>query len=161
MRQEEEEDDILDNVTNLGSVAFDKGFNEGKINGKRAALFEGFRMGQMSALRFSSEMAHYLTVCELYLNRFLSESLILNNKINTTSPTTDNNNETKVDRIARTIVTTVYNIIDKIHIQDDDFVQQVDAVRDKFKTFAALTKIKNFNDATTATPKKTKSSIDF
>jgi hypothetical protein len=92
--------------------------------GKRQATLTGLKAGQNIAIQINSEFGYYFGICEAYKK----------NKIQT--------NDQRVILLASQICDLVSQI-DFGNSQNEQLVNELNRVRDKFKQFCSLTNLRN------------------
>jgi hypothetical protein len=123
------EDDLFDSINNLSANAYTAGCIEGEKNGKKAALFEGFKTGLRISIGINSELGYYYGVCENFTK--------LNQPVSSPS-----SSELKSFNLSCQI----RDIISKIDISNphnDVLINDLNQIRDKFKQFCSLTNFKS------------------
>lgn len=59
-------DDLFDSINNLTTSSYHQGFIDGKINGEKAAMFEGFKTGLRISMNINQEIGYYFGTCDHY-----------------------------------------------------------------------------------------------
>ena len=120
--------DPFDEIFRLNSKAYDDGFAEGEISGKKAAFEQGFQIGKNTSFSVLNELGQYSGQCEIYQ---------LENK-------NELENAAKITSIK--LATQICQLIDNFDISNchsDQFATNLNHIRDKYKQFCSLTNTKN------------------
>ena len=118
------EQDPFEELADLNTKAYNSGFKEGIISGKKEAISKGFAVGRTTSLKIANELGHYYGICNLYR---LNESEVINN----------NNINEKVLKLANQLC----ELIEKFNLVEchtENFLNELNIIRDKIKLFCSL-----------------------
>lgn len=124
----ESSDDPFDQISTLNSKAYDEGFAEGEISGKKDAYKKGFKVGQETSFNLANELGQYYGQCELY-------------------EISHRNDEEPNTKKYTKIAAQVCELIDKFDLLDchnDNFTSNLNHIRDKYKQFCSLTTSRSY-----------------
>ena len=133
------DDDPFDSINDLNKNAYESGFKEGLLEGKRAAVRTGFQMGQKVAFNLLNEMGQYYSACELYQ---------LENGAEAQAPETGESGSAKTGANSKAfkLAGQICELVNKLNMLDchhESFMPNVEHIRDKYKQFCSLTGAKN------------------
>ena len=135
------EDDPFDAINDLNKNAYESGFKDGLVEGKRAAIRTGFQIGQKVVFNLLNEIGQYYSACELYRLENLAEPPA-DAASNTETPMLKPNANSKAYKLAGQICD-IINKFDMLDCHTDSFMQNIEHIRDKYKQFCSLTSTKN------------------
>lgn len=117
-------EDPFDGISNIHQKAYEKGYDEGKIAGRNAAMKQGFNIGITTAFKIGSELGEFYSTCELYQLEH----------------ETTKHNERALN-LSRQICELIDNF-DMLDCHKDDFGTTISSIKDKYKQFCSITSTK-------------------
>lgn len=129
--------DPFEEIANLNSKAYDEGYNEGMLDGQKAAYTTGFKIGKSMAFAVGKELGECYEMCSNYLKQNSTETS------SQSSDSSTNNINDKSTRLAAQIV----QLIDKFDYgacHSEHFQTQFSFIKDKFKQFCSLANLRSF-----------------
>jgi hypothetical protein len=116
--------DPFDEISRLNSKAYNDGFAEGEISGKKSSFEQGFQIGINTSFSILSELGHFSGQCEMYRLENLDEL--------------ENLAKTNSIKLAIQICQLIDNF-DISNCHSDQFATNLNHIRDKYKQFCSLT----------------------
>jgi len=120
-----EDEDPFDGIANINKKAYDDGFIEGEISGKKEAIKQGFKTGQQIAFKVGLELGQYYGACEMF---------IINHS--------DSTEQQRSGKLAAQINEMISNF-KMSNCHEPDFENNLNLIRDKYKQFCSLTHSKS------------------
>lgn len=120
-----EDEDPFEGIANINKNAYDDGFAEGEISGKKEAIKQGFKTGQQIAFKVGVELGQYFGTCEMF---------IMNH-----SDSTEQQRGVKLATQINEMITT----FEMSNCHDPQFEANLNLIRDKYKQFCSLTHSKS------------------
>jgi len=120
-----EDEDPFEGIANINKKAYDDGFAEGEISGKKEAIKQGFKTGQQIAFKVGVELGQYFGTCEMF---------IINNS--------DSTEQQRGIKLATQINEMISNF-EMSDGHDPQFEANLNLIRDKYKQFCSLTHSKS------------------
>ena len=127
-------DDPFEVLCNLDARAYESGFAEGTLHGKKEAIERGFKAGVNTAFKVAGELGYYRSLCQL-----VSDG---HSNINPTPVTASPSHSDKLAKLSAHICELIdaFNLVD---CHNEQFSIQLANIRDKFKQFCSLANIKH------------------
>jgi hypothetical protein len=139
----DDDQDPFEAIANLNTKAYDAGYREGTISGKKEAIRTGFKIGKTTSFNIASELGHYYGLCDLYRKEHDTteheDSSSSSHHTQVNSPT----NDEKIVKLSSQICELIENF-DLVKCHEDNFSTDLRHIRDKIKQFCSLTKYKNY-----------------
>lgn len=130
-------EDPFEELANLNSKAYDEGFREGEIDGKKSAVTNGFKIGKAMAFGVAKDLGECQEICSLYLQNQLG-----NNESKQEASST--NVTEKCSKLSKQIL----ELIDRFDLEDchsETFQSNYNFIKDKFKQFCSLANVKCYS----------------
>ena len=120
--------DPFDEISRLGAKAYQEGYAEGEISGKKAAFTQGFQIGKSTTFNVLYELGNYYGQCQMYQVEHRDEP----------------ENAVKINCIKLAAqICQLIDTYDFANCHSDQFALNLNHVRDKYKQFCSLTNSKN------------------
>jgi hypothetical protein len=136
-----DDEDPFEAIANLNTKAYDAGYKEGAIAGKKEAIRTGFNIGKTTSFNIASELGHYYGLCDLYRKEHTEreDSSSQHGQADSNSPGSDE----RIIKLASQICELIEKF-DLVNCHEDNFSSDLSHIRDKIKQFCSLTKYKNY-----------------
>jgi hypothetical protein len=142
----DDDQDPFEAITSLNTKAYDAGYKEGTIAGKKEAIRTGFGIGKTTSFNIASELGHYYGLCDLYRKEHdekTSNHETLDTSSNAQAEVGSPNTDERVVKLASQICELIEKF-DLVNCHEDSFSADLGHIRDKIKQFCSLTKYKNY-----------------
>lgn len=124
--------DPFEELSNLNTQAYDEGYQEGTIDGKKAAFESGFKIGKTMAFAVGKELGECYDMCKTFVLTHQNTSSAQS------SPT--------IDKSLR-LATQILELIEKFDFEgchSDNFQTNINFIKDKFKQFCSLNNLRSY-----------------
>jgi hypothetical protein len=116
-----ENEDPFKGIEHINKNAYDDGYSEGEISGKKEAIKQGFKTGQQIAFKVGVELGQYFGTCEMFLTNH-----------------SDLKEQQRGIKLAMQI-NEMISTFEMSNCQDSQFEANLNTIRNKYKQFCSLT----------------------